>query len=126
MSDPKIQVPAGFLFCATKAGIKASGNPDLALIECPSGATAAAVFTTNLVVAAPVTVGRQHLAKSKGQLRAVLVNAGNANCATGKPGIVAAEKSCQSLAKALGTKPTNVLPSSTGVIGVPLLVQKLI
>lgn len=120
------QVPAGFRFAATKAGIKASGNPDLALIECPGGASAAAVFTTNLVVAAPVTVGRQHLAQSKGQLSAILVNAGNANCATGKPGMASAEKSCMELAKALGTKPSSILPSSTGVIGVPLPVEKLL
>src|SRR6185369_12759644 len=126
MSDFNFEVPAGFRFAATTAGIKASGKPDLALIECPGGAEAAAVFTRNLVVAAPVTVGRAHLKKSKGKLRAVLVNAGNANCATGKPGIEAAQKSCEALAKALGAKAQNVLPSSTGVIGVPLPVEKLL
>ncbi len=126
MAEFQFQVPAGFRFAAVKAGIKASGNPDLALIECPSGAEAAAVFTRNLVVAAPVTVGRAHLKKSKGKLQAVLVNAGNANCATGKPGLQAAEKSCEALAQSLGVKAQNVLPSSTGVIGVPLPVEKLL
>jgi glutamate N-acetyltransferase/amino-acid N-acetyltransferase len=126
MDNFDFAVPRGFRFAAVRAGIKASGNPDLALIECPGCAEAAAVFTRNLVVAAPVTVGRAHLKKSKGKLRAVLVNAGNANCATGRPGLQAAEKSCESLAKALGVKGHNVLPSSTGVIGVPFPVEKLL
>jgi glutamate N-acetyltransferase/amino-acid N-acetyltransferase len=120
-----IRVPGGFQFAATTAGIKASGKPDLALIEAPEGATAAAVFTKNLVVAAPVTVGRNHLKSSGGRLHAILVNAGNANCATGKQGIAVCEKSCKSLAAALDTKSKNILPSSTGVIGVPLPVEKL-
>src|SRR3954454_2361215 len=97
-----IRVPAGFRFGATRAGIKASGNPDLGLIETVPGTTAAALFTRNLVVAAPVTVGREHLKSSNGKIRAVLVNAGNANCATGKPGIAAAEESCKQLARSLG------------------------
>jgi glutamate N-acetyltransferase/amino-acid N-acetyltransferase len=125
MTD-QIRVPGGFQFAATTAGIKASGKPDLALIEATSGAMAAAVFTKNLVVAAPVTVGRRHLKSSNGKLRAVLINAGNANCATGKQGIAASEASCKTLAAAIGTKAKHVLPSSTGVIGVPLPVEKLI
>jgi glutamate N-acetyltransferase/amino-acid N-acetyltransferase len=121
-----MQVPGGFQFAGTTAGIKASGKPDLALIEVPRGATAGAVFTRNLLVAAPVTIGRKHLQSSGGKVRAVLVNAGNANCATGKPGIAACENSCKTLAKALGTKPKHVIPSSTGVIGVPFPVDKLV
>ena len=120
------KVPAGFRFAATTAGIKASGNPDLALIEAPALASAAAVFTKNLVVAAPVMLGRKHLAASKGQVRAVLVNAGNANCATGKQGRAAAERSCKELAKALGCKANVIVPSSTGVIGVPFPAVKLV
>jgi glutamate N-acetyltransferase/amino-acid N-acetyltransferase len=122
----EIRVPAGFQFAATTAGIKASGNPDLALIEAPEGAAAASAFTRNRVVAAPVTVGREHLKKSNGAVRAVLVNAGNANCATGKPGIAACEKSCKELAAALGAKPRHIFPSSTGVIGVPFPIEKLL
>jgi glutamate N-acetyltransferase / amino-acid N-acetyltransferase len=121
-----IRVPAGFRFAATTAGIKASGKPDLAMIEATNGAEAAAVFTRNLVVAAPVSVGREHLKRSKGNLRAVLVNAGNANCATGKQGIAVAKESCDALALQLGTKARHILPSSTGVIGVPLPVEKII
>lgn len=122
----EIRVPLGFRFAAATAGIKASGKPDLALIEAPKGAEVAAVFTRNRVVAAPVTVGRDHLKKSKGNLRAILINAGNANCATGKQGIAVARQSCEALALQLGTKPKHILPSSTGVIGVPLPVEKLI
>jgi len=126
MTSTELKVPAGFRFAATRAGIKASGNPDLALIEAPNGATAAAVFTKNLVVAAPVIVGREHIAKSSKSIRAVLVNSGNANCATGKPGVKTAEKSCEELARAIGAKARQIIPSSTGVIGVPLPVDKLI
>jgi glutamate N-acetyltransferase / amino-acid N-acetyltransferase len=122
----EIRVPKGFRFAASTAGIKASGKPDLALIEAPNGAEAAAVFTRNRVVAAPVTVGREHLKKSKGNVRAILINAGNANCATGKQGIAVARQSCEALAEQLGTKAKHMLPSSTGVIGVPLPVEKLI
>src|SRR4051812_18099375 len=122
----QLSVPAGFRFAATTAGIKASGKPDLALIEAPDIASAAAVFTQNLVVAAPVTLGRKNLASSKGRVRAVLVNAGNANCATGKQGSAAAEESCKEVAKALGCKPNVVVPSSTGVIGVSFPVEKLL
>jgi glutamate N-acetyltransferase / amino-acid N-acetyltransferase len=121
-----IGVPGGFRFGATTSGIKASGSPDVGLIEVPAGATAAAVFTKNLVVAAPVIIGRKHLAKSAKAMRAVLVNAGNANCATGKPGITACEQTCKALSKALRCKADQVFPSSTGVIGVPLPTEKLL
>jgi glutamate N-acetyltransferase/amino-acid N-acetyltransferase len=122
----ELKVPAGFRFAATTAGIKASGNPDLALIETPRGATAAAVFTKNLVVAAPVIVGRRHLSSSARDIRAVLVNAGNANCATGKPGLSAAEKSCKELGLALDCNAKQIIPSSTGVIGQPFPTEKLL
>ncbi len=126
MNESEIRVPAGFLFASATAGIKASGNADLGLIEAPDGASAGAVFTNNQVVAAPIIVGREHLKFSSTKVRAVLVNAGNANCATGKPGIAACEKSCLGLAKALRTKTRQIIPSSTGVIGVQLPVDKLI
>lgn len=109
-----------------KAGIKASGKPDVALAVCDGGATAAAMFTSNQVVAAPVTVGRRHLTLTGGRVTAVLVNAGNANCATGEPGIVACRKSCIAVAEAFGCVFDEIFPSSTGIIGVPLPVEKLI
>ena len=71
-------LPRGFLFSAVRAGIKPSGKPDVALAVFKSGANAAAMFTSNKVVAAPIIVGRRHLAHSGGSLRALVVNAGNA------------------------------------------------
>lgn len=120
-----VHVPAGFLFSSATAGIKASGRPDLAYAEAPVGATAAALFTRNRVVAAPVTVGRANLAAARGRIRAVIVNSGNANCATGKQGIAACESVCRALAKELGVRPEEVFPSSTGIIGVPLPAPKI-
>lgn len=125
-STEHFHVPAGFRLGATTCGIKQSGSPDLALIYAPEGASAAAVFTTNRLCAAPVIVGREHLAKSQGRIHAVIVNAGNANCATGEPGIEASRKSCEALAAKLGIQAAQVIPSSTGVIGVSLPTEKLI
>jgi glutamate N-acetyltransferase/amino-acid N-acetyltransferase len=124
--DEAVFLPLGFLWSATKAGIKASGRTDVALAEAPLGASAAAVFTRNRVAAAPVEVGRAHLRKSKGRVRAVLVNAGNANCATGAQGLEVAEQSCAALGAALEAAPQFIIPSSTGIIGVPLPVEKLV
>jgi glutamate N-acetyltransferase / amino-acid N-acetyltransferase len=121
----KINVPGGFLFSSAAAGIKVSGRQDCAYAEAPDGATAAALFTRNLVVAAPVEVGRANLKLSGGKVRAVIANSGNANCATGKAGIRACESVCKSAAKLLKTKPEFVFPSSTGIIGVPLPAEKL-
>ena len=119
-------VPRGFRFSATIAGIKASGRPDLALAEAPHGASAAAVFTRNRLLAAPLVVDRAHLKRSAGRVRAVLVNAGNANCATGKPGVVAAESVCRELGSLLEVSPEFIFPSSTGIIGVPLPAEKIV
>jgi glutamate N-acetyltransferase / amino-acid N-acetyltransferase len=118
-------LPKGFKFSAVKASIKASGKPDLALIVAEPSTTAAALFTRNLVVAAPVEVGRASLAKSKGRVRAVIVNSGNANCATGLAGIRDCRKVCAETARFLKLSPAEVFPSSTGIIGVPLPVEKI-
>lgn len=124
--DHKVFLPAGFRFSFTTAGIKASGRPDLALAEAPGGAAAAAVFTLNRMAAAPVLVGREHLRSGRGSLRAVIVNSGNANCATGAAGLCAAKETCAAVGRALGAAPKAVLPSSTGIIGVPLPVEKIL
>ena len=108
------------------AGIKASGKPDVALAVCEGGANAAAMFTSNQVVAAPVIVGRRHLIASANRVTALLVNAGNANCATGQPGIDACKESCVAVAEQFHCVFDEVFPSSTGIIGVPLPVEKLI
>lgn len=97
----------------------------MALIVSDEKAEAAAVFTRNVVQAAPIQVARKHLKSGKGQLKAILANAGNANCAT-RNGVKVAEKSCKELASALDTKADYVLPASTGVIGVALDSQLLL
>lgn len=124
-NGPELYLPNGFQFGAVKAGVKASGSLDFAIAEAPLGASAAAMFTTNLVCAAPVTLGKDHLKHTRGRIRAVVVNAGNANCATGKPGYEAAMAVCRSAARQLEVAPEFVFPSSTGIIGVPLPVEKL-
>ncbi len=119
-------LPLGFRWSAVRAGIKASGKTDLALAVCDGPAEAAVMFTSNQVVAAPILVGRRHLTSTHGKVSAVLVNAGNANCATGEPGIDACHKSCVAVAEAFGCVFDEIFPSSTGIIGVPLPVEKLI
>jgi glutamate N-acetyltransferase/amino-acid N-acetyltransferase len=120
-----IYLPEGFKFSSVTAGIKASGKPDLALILADPCSTAAVLFTKNRIVAAPVEVGRSALARTAGRLRAVLVNSGNANCATGQPGMRACRATCAEAARVLGVRPAEVFPSSTGIIGVPLPVAKI-
>src|SRR5277367_5909266 len=121
-----ICVPAGFSFAAACAGIKASGRPDLALVEASPGTTAAALFTRNRVVAAPLEVGRAALAATRGRVRALIVNSGNANCATGKAGIRACQQVSRQLAGLLKLRSNEIFPSSTGIIGVPLPVGKIV
>jgi glutamate N-acetyltransferase/amino-acid N-acetyltransferase len=122
----EILVPRGFEFSSATAGIKVSGSPDMALAFAPQGANAAAMFTTNRVVAAPLICGREHLRQTRGRVHAVVVNSGNANCATGEAGRRACERVCRSVAKAAGCEKHEVFPASTGIIGVPLPADKLI
>jgi glutamate N-acetyltransferase/amino-acid N-acetyltransferase len=119
-------LPLGFRWSAVRAGIKTSGKPDLALAACDAPAVAAAMFTSNQVVAAPITVGRRHLAATGSKVSAVVVNAGNANCATGEPGIETCHKTCVAVADAFGCVFDEIFPSSTGIIGVPLPVEKIV
>jgi glutamate N-acetyltransferase/amino-acid N-acetyltransferase len=114
--DPA-NLPAGFRYSALYAGIRKVARPDLALIVSEVEAAAAGVFTTNLVQAAPVRLTRRNLAATGGRARAVLVNAGNANCAT-RTGDKVALATSRALAKLLKVPAPQVLPSSTGVIGV--------
>ena len=119
-------IPAGFRFAATTAGLKASGRPDFAVIVADEGASAAAMFTANKVIAAPLLVDKAHLAATGGRVRVVAINAGNANCAAGQAGLDAAYATCASAAAEFGCAPEEVFPSSTGIIGVPLPAEKLI
>lgn len=123
-SDP-IFLPRGFEYSAVAAGIKASQKPDLALISAGPGTRAAALFTRNRIVAAPIEIGRQALASSSAHLRAVLVNSGNANCATGRDGIRACKRVCEETARLLKIPSAQVFPSSTGIIGVPFPAAKV-
>jgi glutamate N-acetyltransferase/amino-acid N-acetyltransferase len=132
--------PLGFRASATTAGIKPSGKSDLALIVCDDGAAtasrraSAAVFTKNAVVGAPVEIGREWRARmmksassggSTGALRAVLINAGCSNAATGAPGVEDARTTMRAVAEHLKCSPNEVLPSSTGIIGHRLPVSKI-
>ncbi|HXE76509.1 MAG TPA: bifunctional glutamate N-acetyltransferase/amino-acid acetyltransferase ArgJ [Candidatus Xenobia bacterium] len=126
MTSRSLRVPRGFRFAGVAAGIKQSGRPDLGLVEVASGATAAAVFTSNRVKAAPLHVGRRHLQRARGRLRALVVNSGNANCATGTAGLRAAEQTCRAVAHQLGLRPHEAFPASTGVIGVRLPVKRIL
>lgn len=119
-------LPGGFLWAAVKAGIKASGKPDLAACLVQGVAQGAAMFTSNQVVAAPVTVGRSHLSATGGRVGLVLVNAGNANCATGQAGLDACNSTCTAAAETFGCIFDEVFPSSTGIIGVPFPADKVI
>lgn len=127
MSDAsQFLIPRGFRFGATKAGLKKSGRTDFALIVADKPASAAAAFTANRVTAAPLTVDKENLSATGGKVRVVAINAGNANCAAGAPGLAAARATCTAAAEVFGCTPEEVFPSSTGIIGVPLPVEKLI
>jgi glutamate N-acetyltransferase/amino-acid N-acetyltransferase len=114
-----LKLPLGYRYASVYAGIRKEEKDDLALIVSEEPAEAAAVFTQNVVQAAPIQVARKHLKSGKGRVAAILANAGNANCAT-RTDLKVALKACKELAKALKTKTHYVLPASTGVIGVEL------
>lgn len=115
--------PAGFKFAGVSAGLKKSRKRDVALIVADELCTAAAVFTRNRAAAAPVEVAKEHAADAK--VRAIVVNAGNANAVTGRSGLATARWSCAEVARRIGARAVDVLPCSTGVIGVPLDRSKL-
>ena len=114
-----MKFPTGYTYAAIYAGIRKQEKDDLALIVSTPPATAAAMFTRNMVQAAPVRLARKNLASSKGRVTAVLINAGNANCAT-RTGARVALLSTRAAAKALSCRADHVIPCSTGVIGVEL------
>jgi glutamate N-acetyltransferase / amino-acid N-acetyltransferase len=114
-----VNLPLGFRYAAAYAGLRKIKKDDVALIVSDTPAVAAAVFTQNRVVAAPVLLARKNLRVSRGKASAILVNAGNANCAT-RTGEQVALSTIRAAAKALGVKPHYILPASTGVIGVEM------
>jgi glutamate N-acetyltransferase/amino-acid N-acetyltransferase len=114
-----LNLPLGYRYATTYAGIRKVEKDDLALIVSGIPAAAAGVFTQNRVAAAPVRLSRKNLKQSKGTVGAILINAGNANCAT-RTGDKVAAATASATAKLLRLKPAQVLPASTGVIGVEL------
>src|SRR5881227_3049755 len=111
-------LPRGFRFAATACGLKKTGALDLAIFSSDLPASAAAVFTQNLVVAAPVILSKKNLRESNGRMRAVVVNAGSANCATGPQGETAAQRTNEEAARRMNLPPQELFVCSTGVIGV--------
>jgi glutamate N-acetyltransferase/amino-acid N-acetyltransferase len=114
-----MKLPLGYRYAATYAGIRKNKKDDLGLIVSGRPASAAAVFTQNRVQAASVRIARFHLTQSRGLVSAVLVNAGNANCAT-RTGDRVALACCDAVGKQLHVPAEQVFPASTGVIGVEL------
>jgi len=127
MTSNAITSPKGFFAAGVHCGIKESGKFDLGLIVCPSGATAAAVFTTNKIVSAAVEVSKNHIRSRK--IYAVVVNSGNANACTGKKGVRNAMEMCVLTASLVARCPSfgsrNILVASTGIIGHQLPMQKI-
>lgn len=113
----------GFRLGIASAGIKKAGRKDVVVMEAAPGSRMAGVFTTNAFCAAPVTLCKQHMGNTP---RYLLVNTGNANAGTGKPGMQAAQRSCDALANLVQVEPGQILPFSTGVIGELLPADKII
>ncbi len=119
-----MSLPLGFRAGATKAGIKPSGKTDLALLVSNSACTWAYSGTTNRA-AAPCVTRNRHLLESELPVQAIVVNAGNANCATGQVGIETNQRMAEVTALQIGLPASSVITASTGVIGVPLPVEKI-
>ncbi len=117
-------VPAGFTAAGVSCGIKEDGALDLALVVAIPGTIGAAVFTTNRAAAAPVVLSRAHLAAGPAT-RAVVVNSGCANAATGEAGAAASREMAETAARSVGCEPEAVLVASTGTIGTPLPVIRV-
>ena len=123
-----VTAPEGFRAAGVAAGIKPSGDLDLALVATEDGAPvpAAGVFTRNRMTAAPVLVTRGHLQAAGGRAAGVVLNSGNANAATGEVGEQHAQATCDAVAVELGCDRHHVLVCSTGLIGIPLPVDRLL
>ncbi|TWH77255.1 glutamate N-acetyltransferase [Azomonas agilis] len=119
---PELHPVPGFELGIASAGIKRPGRKDVVVMRCAEGSTVAGVFTLNAFCAAPVILSRQRF---EGPVRYLLTNTGNANAGTGEPGLLAAQRTCASLAQLTGVAETAILPFSTGVIGEPLPVEKI-
>lgn len=121
---PSIAQVDGLRLGVAEAGIKYSDRKDLVAFEICDGASVAGVFTLNAFCAAPVTISKKHLSQT--QSRMLVINTGNANAGTGKQGMLDAERMCSAMAHVTGLRAEQVLPFSTGVIGEPLAIDKIV
>ena len=124
-SDSELFPVRGIRLGITEAGIRKANRKDLTLVLIDPGASVSAVFTRNRFCAAPVQVCREHLGTGQ-EVRALLINTGNANAGTGASGLAHARSTCAALAQRLGLAPQQVLPFSTGVIMEPLPVERIV
>jgi glutamate N-acetyltransferase/amino-acid N-acetyltransferase len=125
LSDGSSTSAQGFQAAALAAGIKASGKPDLGIWASDVECVATATFTQNTFPAAPVVLSKANLEASHGVAQAVVFNAGNANACNGTQGLDDAREMARLAADKLGTRPELVLAASTGIIGVPMPMDKL-
>lgn len=123
---PLATLPKGFRYASAACGLRRKNRLDVGAIVTENPVSAAGIFTSNLVKAAPVLLCQQHIASAASRIRAVIVNSGNANCANGPTGMRASRATAKSAARALRCKPDQILVCSTGVIGVPLPVEKIL
>jgi glutamate N-acetyltransferase/amino-acid N-acetyltransferase len=121
---PEFNPVAGLKIGTASAGIKKPGRKDLVVFELAAGSTTAGIFTLNAFCAAPVQLCKEHL--QQGSPRYLVINTGNANAGTGVAGLDNARKTCQALADLAGVNTVEVLPFSTGVIGEPLPMDRLL
>lgn len=121
---PSINQIDGLRLGVAEAGIKYPGRKDLVAFEICEGASVAGVFTLNAFCAAPVTLSKKHMAQA--QSRMLVINTGNANAGTGVQGMKDAERMCEAMGLAAGLDANQVLPFSTGVIGEPLPIEKIV
>ena len=121
-----VTAPQGFTAAGWAAGLKPSGNPDLALLLAPEGAVCGGAFTRSVVRAACVDLCAQRLEASGGRIRAVLINSGQANACTGDRGLIDSQRATAAAADRLGLDEESVLLCSTGVIGVPIPMPTLL
>ena len=121
-----VTAPQGFTAAGWAAGLKPSGKPDLALLLAPEGAVCGGAFTRSVVRAACVDLCAQRLEACGGQIRAVLINSGQANACTGDRGLIDSQRATAAAADRLGLDEESVLICSTGVIGVPIPMPTLL
>jgi glutamate N-acetyltransferase/amino-acid N-acetyltransferase len=123
---PSKALPKGFRFAAAACGLRRKNRLDLGVVIADKPCTAAGMFTRNLVKAAPVLLCQEHIGKAASRIRAIVVNSGNANCANGPAGMRASRATAKTAARALRCRDEQILVCSTGVIGLPLPVEKIV